>query len=79
MTNPVYNCQSFTSKLGHDDALKAGVLHRDISAGNIMITEGRGFLIDWDLSKRVRFDEKPLEKESVEKEQPTRTVCTVAF
>ena len=30
----------------------AKVLHRDKSAGNIMITdEGRGLLVDWDLSK----------------------------
>ena len=30
----------------------AKVLHRDISTGNIMITEeGRGLLVDWDLSK----------------------------
>jgi hypothetical protein len=33
---------------------KAGILHRDISPGNIMITkEGRGFLIDWDLAKSI--------------------------
>ncbi|KAI0292950.1 hypothetical protein B0F90DRAFT_1835920 [Multifurca ochricompacta] len=31
-----------------------GMLHRDVSAGNILIGEdGRGILIDWDLSKRV--------------------------
>ncbi|KAK7034565.1 hypothetical protein VNI00_012412 [Paramarasmius palmivorus] len=37
----------------HQDAYeKAQVLHRDISAGNILITDdGRGLLIDWDLSK----------------------------
>jgi hypothetical protein len=30
----------------------AGILHRDISAGNILITSsGQGLLIDWDLSK----------------------------
>ena len=44
-------------KLAHD----AGVLHRDISAGNIMIVDNDeakldikyGMLIDWDLSKMV--------------------------
>jgi RIO-like serine/threonine protein kinase len=31
------------------------ILHRDISAGNILITkEGTGILIDWDLSKKVK-------------------------
>ena len=31
---------------------KAGVLHRDISSGNILITEdGRGLLNDWDMCK----------------------------
>jgi RIO-like serine/threonine protein kinase len=34
---------------------KAHILHRDISAGNILITEeGTGILIDWDLSKKVK-------------------------
>ena len=42
----------------HEAAHKAGVLHRDISAGNIMIVEGHpdisyGMLIDWDHSKMV--------------------------
>ncbi|KAI1783003.1 hypothetical protein LXA43DRAFT_1103114 [Ganoderma leucocontextum] len=39
----------------HDHAVKyAGVLHRDISVGNIMInSNGDGFLIDWDLSRLV--------------------------
>ncbi|KAI0291947.1 hypothetical protein B0F90DRAFT_304810 [Multifurca ochricompacta] len=33
---------------------RTGMLHRDVSAGNILIGEdGRGILIDWDLSKRV--------------------------
>lgn len=32
-----------------EKALKCGVLHRDISLGNIMISpDGRGLLIDWD-------------------------------
>jgi serine/threonine protein kinase len=33
------------------DAYNAGILHRDISAGNIIIYNGGGLLIDWDLSK----------------------------
>ncbi|KAA1467094.1 hypothetical protein DENSPDRAFT_227085 [Dentipellis sp. KUC8613] len=33
---------------------RAKILHRDVSGGNIMITEkGRGILIDWDLSRDV--------------------------
>jgi len=41
---------------------KARILHRDVSAGNILITEeGSGILIDWDLSKKVmpEVDAKP--------------------
>ena len=35
----------------------ARILHRDISAGNILITgSGGGLLIDWDLSKSVDAD-----------------------
>ncbi|KAH9486318.1 hypothetical protein JR316_0000382 [Psilocybe cubensis] len=38
----------------HDAYEKAHILHRDISAGNIMINQnGRGLLIDWDLSKAI--------------------------
>ena len=34
---------------------KTGILHRDVSAGNILITDkGTGILIDWDLSKKVK-------------------------
>jgi RIO-like serine/threonine protein kinase len=33
---------------------EAGILHRDISAGNIILTDdGKGLLIDWDLCNRV--------------------------
>ncbi|KAL0953962.1 hypothetical protein HGRIS_005122 [Hohenbuehelia grisea] len=44
--------------LGHHDAVvKCNILHRDISAGNILIVEEgdqqRGLLIDWDLSKDI--------------------------
>jgi len=32
----------------------ANILHRDISVGNIMISEGGGgFLIDWDMCVRI--------------------------
>ncbi|KAF9475141.1 hypothetical protein BDN70DRAFT_957985 [Pholiota conissans] len=42
----------------HDDAyFKAKVLHRDISAGNILLTSKGGLLIDWDMS--VMIDPKP--------------------
>ncbi|KAG6816028.1 hypothetical protein H0H87_009274 [Tephrocybe sp. NHM501043] len=35
----------------HEQAVKAGVLHRDISESNILITEsGRGILNDWDMA-----------------------------
>jgi RIO-like serine/threonine protein kinase len=34
------------------DAYRAGFLHRDFSPGNVIITvDGKGLLIDWDLSK----------------------------
>jgi len=36
--------------LAHDGAYyNASILHRDISVGNIMISEGGGFLIDWNM------------------------------
>jgi RIO-like serine/threonine protein kinase len=39
----------------HKQAYKGPkILHRDISAGNIILTEdGKGLLIDWDLCNRV--------------------------
>ena len=37
----------------HLDAYNIGILHRDISAGNIIIENGQGWLIDWDMSKPV--------------------------
>jgi len=41
--------------VAHDAAYyDANILHRDISVGNIMISEGGGgFLIDWDMCVRV--------------------------
>ncbi|KAI0273344.1 hypothetical protein BC834DRAFT_1037998 [Gloeopeniophorella convolvens] len=46
--------------IAHDEAYqRTRILHRDISAGNILITRsGRGILIDWDLSKKVTTDDK---------------------
>ena len=39
-------------RLAHKGAYDAGILHRDISVGNIIIdSNGKGWLIDWDLSK----------------------------
>ncbi|KAF8518562.1 hypothetical protein BU17DRAFT_66398 [Hysterangium stoloniferum] len=42
--------------IGHGDAYdRAKILHRDISSGNILITDsGGGLLIDWDLCKRLQ-------------------------
>jgi len=44
--------------IAHTEAYdRAQILHRDVSAGNILITEeGTGILIDWDLSKKVVKD-----------------------
>lgn len=43
------------SLLAHEEAYKkARIVHRDISAGNIMIDKnGDGLLIDWDLSRSL--------------------------
>ena len=43
---------------GHESLLDAGILHRDISIGNIMLTEKEddGFLIDFDLSIKTSDD-----------------------
>lgn len=42
----------------HESLLKAGILHRDISIGNIILTENEedGFLIDFDLVIRISDD-----------------------
>ena len=39
--------------LAHEDAHTVGVLHHDISAGNIMLTDSGGMLIDWDMAKDI--------------------------
>jgi RIO-like serine/threonine protein kinase len=51
------------------DAYKAGFLHRDFSPGNVIMTNGKGLLIDWDLSK-------PLSEELETPRRATRTVFT---
>ena len=45
--------------LGHQSLLKAGILHRDVSIGNILLTETEddGFLIDLDLAIKVKDHE----------------------
>ena len=44
---------------GHESLLNAGILHRDISIGNIMLTknEDSGFLIDLDLANKTSDDQ----------------------
>ncbi|KAI6036723.1 hypothetical protein BKA83DRAFT_4120410 [Pisolithus microcarpus] len=44
--------------LAHREEYVVGILHRDISAGNIIIFLGHGYLIDWDLAK-ARSMQKP--------------------
>ncbi|EEB92357.1 hypothetical protein MPER_09147 [Moniliophthora perniciosa FA553] len=65
MVNAVY-----CGVIAHQDAvLKAGVLHRDVSVGNILIVNEndtrRGILIDWELSKRI--DRETTEARSFER------------
>ena len=48
----------------------AKILHRDVSAGNIILTdEGRGLLIDWEMAKKVN---------EVGSRRPDRTVSYLA-
>jgi len=50
MTSPAYQ-HSFPA---HSDAVvKAKILHRDVSPGNIVIVGEKGILIDWELCKRI--------------------------
>ena len=61
--------KSWLSTLALMDAYKAGFLHRDFSPGNVIISNGKGLLIDWDLSK-------PLSEELETPRRATRTVFT---
>jgi len=58
-----FGCKEMTliDLLAHMDAHSAGILHRDISPGNIIIHQGGGLLIDWDLSKPVNMPSMGLE------------------
>jgi hypothetical protein len=62
--------RNLTHIIAHEQAWKIGILHRDISASNILIVdngelnpeemnEPTGMLIDWDLSKSVTKDDGP--------------------
>jgi len=48
-----YNGMFDLYSLAHQAAVTAGILHRDLSPGNIIIVGGRGFLIDWDFAKHT--------------------------
>jgi RIO-like serine/threonine protein kinase len=65
---------NFYCSLGHKDAYAAGILHRDISAGNIVIdSAGKGWLIDWDMSKaRSELEDTEVPRRA------TRTVCLLS-
>ena len=68
------------SSQAHGQAYKKGVIHRDVSAGNVLIhikekvVNGElvqkrvGLLMDWELSKRINASATP--------RQPDRTVST---
>src|SRR6267142_105132 len=62
-TLPLRSCLKLIGSVAHTAAYdKTRILHRDVSAGNILITDkGGGILIDWDLSKKVKeyVDPKP--------------------
>jgi RIO-like serine/threonine protein kinase len=53
----------------------AGILHRDISVGNTLITdEGKGLLIDWDLCLNLIVN-----NDRASARRPDRTVSTHIF
>lgn len=63
--------------LAHRDAYNAGILHRDISGGNILLYQfpdgtWGGILNDWELSKKIDHD-------SPEGRQLNRAVCIIFF
>jgi serine/threonine protein kinase len=68
---PLCSCLKLIASIAHTAAYdKARILHRDVSVGNVLITdEGGGILIDWDLSKKVNEGADPKPR------QHSRTVC----
>ncbi|KAI9460644.1 hypothetical protein HD554DRAFT_2028707, partial [Boletus coccyginus] len=40
----------------HQQAYAIGILHRDLSVRNIIIIDGRGYLIDWDFAKSMSVE-----------------------
>jgi hypothetical protein len=67
LSEDFYSCL-LSPSLAHTEAFEnAKILHRDISVGNVIISDRGGLLIDWDLAKDV----EDLEKIS---QQPFRTV-----
>ena len=62
--------QSAVDFPAHHKAWENGVLHRDVSVGNIVIVNGRGCLIDWELA---RLNQRP------DPRAHERTVSTISF
>jgi serine/threonine protein kinase len=58
---------SSNSKAGHQNLLSHGILHRDISIGNVLITEdeSKGLLIDLDHAIRINRDQNSGETGSI--------------
>jgi hypothetical protein len=55
VSNARYLSALWLTYLGHKSLLNANILHRDISIGNVMLTEAEddGFLIDLDLGVKI--------------------------
>jgi hypothetical protein len=54
-TTPSQKCYIHIATAHRDTYHNAGVLHQDLSIGNVVIYCGKGILIDWDLSKLINF------------------------
>ncbi|KAI9574128.1 hypothetical protein HD554DRAFT_2165620 [Boletus coccyginus] len=42
--------------IAHQQAYAIGILHHDLSVGNIIIIDERGYLIDWDFAKSMSVE-----------------------